>query len=483
METTSNPALAPELARRVRGPVLTPGRDGYDEETAGFNLAAERRPPLVLGATGPEDVRAAVGFAAERGLRLAVHATGHGAGLPVADGLLVSTRRMDGVRVDPRTRTARIGAGTRWHRVIEAAARHGLAPLNGSSPLVGAVSYTLGGGLPVLGRTFGWAADRLRSVDIATPAHGPVTAAPDRHTDLYWALRGGGTGYGAVTAVEIGLVPLAGLYGGGLYFPGASAERVLTAWWEWTGTIPEAMNTSIALLNLPDAPGVPEPLRGRPVVHVRIAHVGRPEAGEALVAPLRALGPRLLDTVARMPVTSIAAVHDDPTEPMPYDERSLMLGPLDTGALAVLLEQAGTGLVMVELRHLGGALGRRPDPAGPFDAIAHRGASYSLATLAAVPGPGAIGWVHGPGAPGSGAPGSGVPGSGAPGPYEAAALLDRMAPWGTGRRFANFLGGPRAAFLACEAYTPDVLTRLAAVKDTYDPDHLLPAAHLTGSHL
>ncbi|MFI6575354.1 FAD-binding oxidoreductase [Nocardiopsis sp. NPDC050513] len=460
MTNTSISAPARELARRVRGPVLLPGQDGYAQELAGFNRAVHHRPDVVVGATGPDDVRAAVGFAARHGLRVAVQATGHGATSPVDTGVLVSTRRMDEVTVDPRTRTARVGAGARWQQVIERAAQHGLAPLNGSSPLVGAVSYTLGGGLPVLGRTFGWAADRVRSLDVVTAGHGPVTAAPDRHTDLFWALRGGKTGFGVVTAMEVGLVPLTGLQGGGLYFPAERAERVLRAWREWTSAVPETMNTSVALLRLPDAPGVPEPLRGRPVVHVRVAHIGSPGSADALLRPLRRLGPRLLDTVARIATTSIASVHDDPTEPMPYDERSLMLRSLDGDAVDALLHAAGpdsaTGMAMVEIRRLGGALSRPPRPGGPFDAITHRNAAYSLSTVSPVPGPRATG------------------------PAEATALLDRMAPWSTGRRLVNFLGGPDSAALAPQAYSPEVSARLAEVKRAYDPDRLFPAAHLSG---
>ena len=110
---------------------------------------------------------AAVRYAADAGLSVGVQATGHGIGVP-ADGVLVSTRRMRTVEVDPATRTVRVAAGARGRDLTAALVGHDLAPLGGSSPDVGVVGYHLGGGLPLLGRTFGYAADRVRALDVVT---------------------------------------------------------------------------------------------------------------------------------------------------------------------------------------------------------------------------------------------------------------------------------------------------------------------------
>jgi FAD/FMN-containing dehydrogenase len=459
MTNTYTSAAAAHLGRRVRGPVTLPGQHDHDQELAGFNLAVDPRPALTVGATGPADVRAAVAHAADHSLPVHVRATGHGAGPAREGGLLVTTRRMTGVCVDPVTRTARVEAGARWEQVIVRAAPFGLAPLNGSSPLVGAVGYTLGGGLPVLGRTFGWAADRVHGIDLVTADGRSRRIAPDRDADLFWALRGGRNGFGVVTAMDVALVPVPGLYGGGLYFPGERAPRVLRAWRTWAEDLPEAMNTSVALLRLPDADGVPDPLRGRLSVHVRVAHVGAVEAGAALLRPLRALGPRLIDTVGAIPVTAIASVHDDPTRPLPFDERSLMLRSFGEGAVDALLEAVGPdsgeeGIAMVEVRRLGGALNREPEHPRALD---HRDAAFSLSALTPVAPASTTGWTA------------------------AARLLERMAPWGTGRRFLNFLGGPAGAALAHEAFTPRARARLAEVKARHDPAGLFPAHHILPS--
>ncbi|MFJ1706610.1 FAD-binding oxidoreductase [Kitasatospora sp. NPDC088346] len=185
-------------------------------------------------------------------------ATGHGLTAPVEAGVLITTERMAGVRVDPATRTATVQAGARWSQVIEAAAPHGLAPINGSSSAVGVVGYTLGGGSGPLSRAFGFAADnvrRARLVEGLGVVH-DVDATSD--PELFWALR-------------IGLMPVTSLYGGSVFYPGAAARDVLHAFAAWSSDLPERVSTtSVALLRLPPLPEIPEPLlRGQCVVQLR----------------------------------------------------------------------------------------------------------------------------------------------------------------------------------------------------------------------
>lgn len=123
------------LASELRGPLLLPGTDAYQDEALGFNrILPDARPAAVVLADGTADILASVRFAARHGIAVAVQATGHGVALPADGALLINTRNLDGVRIDPRTRTARIEPGVQWSRVIEEAAAFGLAPLNGASP-------------------------------------------------------------------------------------------------------------------------------------------------------------------------------------------------------------------------------------------------------------------------------------------------------------------------------------------------------------
>ena len=160
------PAWLADLAgwsARVAGPVLVPGDEGYPAEHTGFDLSVPQRPALIVGATTTDDVVAAVQFARSRGLFVGVQATGHGPTVAADGGLLITTGRMTAIDVDSVSRTARLQAGTQWTQVIEAAAPFGLAPLSGSAPSVGAISYSLGGGIGVLSRRFGFGADHVRT--------------------------------------------------------------------------------------------------------------------------------------------------------------------------------------------------------------------------------------------------------------------------------------------------------------------------------
>lgn len=450
---TPSSGVRRELARRVSGPVLLPGDDGYDAERIGYQTLVAHRPAVVVGATGAEDVRLAVEFAAAHALPVAVQATGHSPH-PAADGgVLVTTGRMAGVRVDPVGRTARIEADVRWQQVLEATVPHGLAPLNGSAPGVGAVSYTLGGGLGLLARRYGWAADHVRSIDLVTAEGKAVTVTAESDPELFWALRGGRDNFGVVTGMEIGLFPVTRLYGGGLYFPGERAREVLEAYRDWTRTVPDETTSSIALVPLPPRPSLPEAIRGRYVVHVHIAHLGTAAHGEELVAPLRALGPRLLDTVADMPYARCGAIHGDPPFPMGYVADNVLLREFgeDTADLVLdLLGPAAPVTAIVEIRHLGGALAAQP--AVP-NAVGHRNAAYLLGVLSRV--------------------GEGDDPAGFTAAHDR--LLTALAPLTAGRAL-NFLYGADARTVRA-AYEEDDYRRLRALKAAHDPHNRFRGNH------
>ncbi|WP_207939032.1 FAD-binding oxidoreductase [Actinomadura darangshiensis] len=430
----------------IEGPVFEPGADGYDDERTGFQTADPHRPSVIVGAVNADDVAAAVRHAAEHGLPVAVQNTGHGLPLAAAGGLLISTRRMTGLRVDPEARTAWIEAGVRWGQVVEEAGKHGLAPLSGSSPGVGAVSYTLGGGVGLLSRLYGYAADQVRSIDVVTADGRARHVTPG--DDLFWALLGGRANFGVVTSLEIGLVPVARLYGGGLYFDAEQVPAVLEVWRTWSATVPDAMTSSVALMPVPDIPVFPAPLRGRHVAHVRIAYVG--DDGERLIAPLRAIGPRLIDTVDEMPYTASATIHNEPPVPMAYHATNVVLNELDAETVGDLLGLVGPGApdrAILEIRHLGGAMAK-PAP----NAVGNRGARYLVGVLSKLD------------------PGVSVE-----------ALHDRVGDTLGAKasgRLLNFLFGANATPEEVRAsYEPEIYRRLAELKAAYDPSNMFRLNH------
>ncbi|GAA4003130.1 FAD-binding oxidoreductase [Allokutzneria multivorans] len=353
---------------------ITPDHPAYDAERAGFQTAFEHRPAVIIAATTAEDVRAAVELAAEKHLAVAVKCTGHGREGSAEGHLLISTSRMAGVRVDAERRTAWVEAGAQWKHVIEAAAPHGLAPLSGSAPEVGVVGYTLGGGIGLLAREFGFAADHVRAVDLVTPDARSVRVTADSDPDLFWALRGGRDGFGVVTAIEIDLMPVSTVYGGGLYFDLERVPDAVSGYLAWSATVPEQLTSSVGVYFAPDLPMFPEPLRGRYIAHVRIAHTG--EDGDQLVAPLRALGPRVIDELGEMPFADAGSIYNDPTHPHGYLGDNALLTELGEDALRDVLALADQ--YIVDIRHLGGALSREPEVP---NAVGHRAAQYVLRVI------------------------------------------------------------------------------------------------------
>ncbi len=187
----------------IEGEAFAPGDPGFVEEIQGYNLLVEHSPRLVVGAQSAEDVVAAVDYARRRGLSVGVMNTGHGPSRP-ADGVLVTTRRMRRLGVDPGARTAVLGAGVRSGELVAAAAAHGLAPLNGSSPGVGVVGYTVGGGVPLLGRLHGYAADRVRRIELVTADGDLLSLTREDGGALFWGVLGGKDNFGIVTEVGHG---------------------------------------------------------------------------------------------------------------------------------------------------------------------------------------------------------------------------------------------------------------------------------------
>ncbi|MFD2090674.1 FAD-binding oxidoreductase [Blastococcus deserti] len=448
------PTDLPALRAAVTGPVLVPGDPGLADEITPFNLAARHRPDVVVAATSTADVAAAVGWAAASRLPVAVQATGHGAEVGVAGGLLITTGRMRSVSVDPVARTARIAAGARWADVIAAAAPHGLAPLSGSSPDVGAVGYLLGGGLPILGRAFGFGADLVRSC-VAVTADGRVRQVDaGSEPELFWALRGGRGAFAVVTEMTLDLLPLRSIYGGLLLYPGDAAPAVLHRWREWVATLPDETCTSVAIMRFPDAPFVPEPLRGRCVVALRVAHVGPAEEGARLLAPMRTVAPLLEDAVTEMPYAASAAIYRDPTTPVPSEHRGATLRELPVEAVDALLAvagpQAASPLVVVELRHLGGALAREPRIP---NAVPARDAAFNLLTRGVLVPP-VVDAI----------------------PAAAQAVHAALSPWAARGCLLTFLGAADTDAMA-DVWPEEVYARLRRVKADYDPHEVFRQGH------
>lgn len=344
------------LRGAVRGRVLLPGDDGFEAAGRAWNLAVDQRVRAVVEAVDADDVAAVLGYAHRAGVPVAAQATGHGASAALSGAVLLRTSALDGLEVDPVARRARAGAGVRWGRVLEEAARHGLAGLAGSSPVVGVAGFTLGGGLSWFSRAHGLAAHAVRAFEVVGADGVPARVSEGSDPDLFWALRGGGGGLAVVTAVEFDLFPAPELYGGRVLWPAARAEEVLAAFLETTAEAPPELSVWFSRLSFPGAP---------PMVAVDAAFLGGAEEARRALGVLDGIGDTITDQRGVLSVAELGSITAEPVDPGPGRGRAELLTGLDDAASKYLVSAPTDPVALVQLRHLGGALdGPAPGPSG-----------------------------------------------------------------------------------------------------------------------
>jgi FAD/FMN-containing dehydrogenase len=444
------------LARALDGCLVRPGDPDWDDARLAWQLAVDQRPAAVVFAESAMDVVATVDAARDAGLRVTAQGTGHNAAPlgDLSDTVLIKTSRMRSVYIDPQARLARVEAGALWMHVTAAAAAHGLAALAGSSPDVGVVGYTLGGGLSWLSRNHGLAANSVVAVEMVTADGRLRRVDADHDPDLFWAVRGGGGNFGVVTALEFRLHPLREVVAGAMFFPIERADEVLQAWRRWLPTVPDTVASVGRLMNFPPLPELPPHLAGRSFAVLEVVCQLDEPAAATLLAPLRELGADI-DTVATIPVPALQHLHMDPEHPVPGRGNGVLLRALPEAAVAAAVEvSAATGpaLLSLELRHLGGAL--RP---GAQDGGAVNGLDGEIALFA-------VGIAA-------------TPELGAAVENALDAVEQAMAPWRADTGYTNF--AERRAEPAW-LYGP-AAQRLAEIKDHYDPQHVIRGHHPVSS--
>ena len=303
------------LRERIKGGVLAPGDEGYDEARTLFNAMIDARPALIARCTDVEDVKQAIAFGRESGLRTAVRSGGHSvAGMStVEDGLVIDVRAMKDITVDPAARTARCGAGVTWGEFDRATQQHGLATTGGRVSTTGVAGLTLGGGSGWLERKHGLSCDNLLAVELVTAGGEHVRASATERADLFWALRGGGGNFGVATAFEFRLHPvgptiLAGL----MLWPGDRGREVIETMRTVMRDAPDDVATAALYLTGPPEPFVPDELKGKLCCGLAFAWSGEEmDAGEPFARSFRELAPAV-DLVGPIPYAEFQCMIDDP---------------------------------------------------------------------------------------------------------------------------------------------------------------------------
>ena len=336
-----------------------------------------------------------------------------------------------------------------WQEATAAAAAHGLAALSGSSPDVGVVGYSLGGGISWLGRRHGLAASSIVAAEVVTADGRLVRVDAEHEPELFWALRGGGGSFGVVTALELRLFPLEELVAGVLFFPLDRAAEVLHAWRAWTDDLPDEVTSVGRILQFPPIPDLPDFLRGRSFAVVEVVSLLPSDETARLVAPLRALDPEL-DTVETIPFAALSKVHMDPEQPVPGLGDGQLLAALPAEAVDRFVEAAvGSALISAEIRQLGGALARPAPGGGAADRVEAAWAVYTV------------------GAPLTPALADAVTES-------IDAVKDALAPWDAATTYLNFSD---RSVPAERLFRAETLARLRRVKAAYDPRDVFRSNH------
>jgi FAD/FMN-containing dehydrogenase len=433
--------------------VLVAGSPGWDEARSAFNLLIDQRPVAIVTAADENDVAATVRYARERGLRVAGQSTGHNAG-PLGmldDTIIVNVAGLDEISIDAEARRVRVGAGVRWEQVVPQLSELGLAALHGSSPDVGIAGYSLGGGMGWLARKHGLQTNSVTAFELVTADGHLVRTDAIHEPDLFWALRGGGGNFGVVTAIEFEVYPYPEVYAGVYFFPFARTREVLHAWHELLPTLPDELMTWSAVLHFPPDPALPEELRGASYTLVWAVHLGSEEEGRRLMAPIRDLGP-VMDTFAMVPPAELGDLAMDPRDPLPFMSAHDLLDDVTPEGIDALVDVIGPGsdaaVTLVQIRHLGGALGRESATAG---ARATLPGSICIFSLGVTPDEEAV----------------------QPTAATLSAIRAATAPFRTGF-YPNFIEEPADA---SAFFDPAAWQRLREIKSLYDPSDLFKANH------
>jgi FAD/FMN-containing dehydrogenase len=301
-----------QLRGRVRGEVITPDDDGYEDARRVYNAMIDRRPRVVVRCSEASDVAAAVDFARENDLDLAVRGGGHSVpGFGTADDAVVADLSgMRAVTVDPESRTARAQGGATWGNFNDATHAHGLATTGGIISTTGVGGLTLGGGIGYLDRGFGLSCDNLISAEVVTADGRSVVASDRENEDLFWAIRGGGGNFGVVTSFEFRVHPVAEIYGGPMFFELEDAGAVLRFYGDYIVDAPEEFGGFPAWQIAPPLPFIPENRHGEPFLAFVACWAGPLDQGEAALKPFHEVAPVVAEHVGPMPYRALNSAFD-----------------------------------------------------------------------------------------------------------------------------------------------------------------------------
>ena len=436
----------------VRGEVIAPEDQAFDEARRVFNAMIDRRPAAIVRPIDVSDVQAAIHRARTSGAAVAIRGGGHSVpGFGTADdALVIDLGGMRAVDVDASARTARAQGGATWADFNAATHAHGLATTGGVVSTTGVGGLTLGGGIGYLARSAGLSIDNLVSAEVVT-ADGRVLTANERENEgLFWAIRGGGGNFGVVTEFEFRLYPVSEIYGGPMFFELDDAGEVLRFYREFIRDAPEQLGGFPAFQIAPPLPFIPEDRHGDTFLAFVACWAGPVDEGEAALKPLRDVAPVVAEHVGAMPYPALNSAFDAlyPAGQLQHYWKTHFSTELTDEAIAVHLEHGPNVPSVHSTVHIYPINGACHRVASDATAFAYREATFATVIAGMWPDPADndanVAWVR--------------------------SYFDATAPHAEAGGYVNFMSGDDQGQLRA-SYRGN-FDRLVDVKRAYDPDNL-----------
>ena len=284
-------AMIREFGAAMSGPVMLSEDPGYESARKVWNGMHDKHPALIAQCQNTQDIQHTVDFARDHNLLLAVRGGGHSwPGKSTCDGgVMLDLSQMTNVDIDTDSQTAWCDGGALLGNLDDATLAQGLVTTAGVVSHTGVGGFTLGGGFGRLNRKYGLTIDNVLGAEIVT-ADGQVREiSADNEPDLFWAIRGGGGNFGAVSRFRYQLHPFdRNVLSGSIIWPFEDARDILEFYAEWSAGLSDEMYVGPTIATTPE---------GARIIMMDVVYNGDPTAGEKELAPLRAIGKPLVDGV------------------------------------------------------------------------------------------------------------------------------------------------------------------------------------------
>jgi FAD/FMN-containing dehydrogenase len=378
------------LRSNVGGALVAEGDVGYDEARIVYNAMIDRRPAAIVRCQSTEDVVAVVRAAAESGTDLAIRGGGHSVpGFGTADDALVADLGgLTSVDVRLESSTAEVGGGATWGMFNDAAAAYGLATTGGIISTTGVGGLTLGGGIGYLARGHGLSCDNLLSAEVVLADGEVVTTSADEEPDLFWALRGGGGNFGAVTKFVFQMHPVAEIYGGPTFFELSDAPAILEHFARYVRTAPREFGGFPAFQIAPPLPFVPEDRVGEPFLAVIFCYNGPASEGEKIIQEFRDVAKPVAEMVGPMPYPALNGAFDALVPPgLQHYWKAVFVDDLSPESIAAHMQHGPLVPTVNSTVHFYPINGACHDVASDATAFGHRDANFAVVIAGMWPDP------------------------------------------------------------------------------------------------